>query len=85
MADISSQLQAQVNDALSQAQPISIQGAGTKQGLGRVVDVSEEQVVSTLEHTGIVSYDPVELVMTARAGTRLAEIDDLGDQSGRSR
>lgn len=32
-------------------------------------------MLDTRQHRGIVSYDPTELVLTARAGTPLAEIE----------
>ena len=34
------------------------------------------------EHRGIVSYDPTELVVTARAGTPLAELEATLDEAG---
>ncbi|MFT5420039.1 MAG: glycolate oxidase FAD binding subunit [Candidatus Endobugula sp.] len=54
--------------------PISIEGNGTKHLLGNRIN-SDAPVISTREHSGIINYEPVELVMTARAGTTLAEID----------
>ncbi len=74
MSDISQQLIDQVNSASAAKTPVSIQGGGTKLSLGRATDLTET-VISTKEHTGIVDYKPVELIMTARAGTSLAEID----------
>jgi glycolate oxidase FAD binding subunit len=74
MSDLTTELIDQVNSALTNKKRILIQGRGTKAFMGRNVDLSGE-VVSTREHTGIIKYEPVELVMTARAGTTLAEID----------
>jgi len=34
------------------------------------------------EHSGIVKYEPVELVLTARAGTKLSEIETALDEQG---
>lgn len=64
----------QVNHAYENKTPICIEGNGTKRSLGYSIN-SEHTVVSTSEHSGIINYEPVELVMTARAGTTLAEID----------
>ncbi len=74
MSDIASHLIEQVNTAASQQTPIVIQGNGTKQFMGRAFD-NNSNIISTAEHTGILNYEFVELVMTARAGTSLAEID----------
>ncbi|MFD1190218.1 glycolate oxidase subunit GlcE [Phenylobacterium conjunctum] len=52
--------------------PLRIAGAGTKAWYGRAV-VGE--VLDLTGHSGIVDYDPSELVVTARAGTPLAEIE----------
>lgn len=74
MSDISQQLQEQIKAAIDTKQTVIIQGNDTKHFLGRSVD-EDANIISTAEHTGIISYEPVELVMTARAGTTLAEID----------
>ncbi|BBI53026.1 hypothetical protein HORIV_54470 [Vreelandella olivaria] len=37
----------------------------------------EGQALQMAEHSGIVSYDPVELVVTVRAGTRLSELQQV--------
>lgn len=74
MSDISKQLVEQVQSAIADKQPVRIQGAGTKSHLGRTVDQSMN-LISTIEHAGVVEYTSAELIMTARAGTSLAEID----------
>lgn len=40
------------------------------------------KVLSTLEHAGIVYYEPTELVLTARAGTSLTEIESTLEAHG---
>ncbi|SET82609.1 glycolate oxidase FAD binding subunit [Marinobacter segnicrescens] len=72
MGDISQQLAEQVKQAAETGTALAITGGGSKPFLGRGL---RGQPLSLAEHTGIVSYEPVELVMTARAGTRLADID----------
>ena len=52
---------------------LRIVGGDTKRFYGRAVTGT---MLSVAGHTGIVSYDPAELVITARAGTLLAEIED---------
>ncbi|MGE8500051.1 MAG: glycolate oxidase subunit GlcE [Pseudomonas sp.] len=78
-ADTSAALLKQVNHALETATPLRIQGGNSKAFLGRRVD---GEVLDTRSHRGIVSYDPTELVITARAGTPLRELEAALDASG---
>lgn len=52
--------------------PLRLRGAGTKDWYGQAL-VGE--ILDTRAHQGIVSYDPAELVVTARCGTPLAEVE----------
>lgn len=79
MADQTSQLIEQVRAAADAGRKLAIQGGGTKAFMGRAVDADQE-VLSLAEHSGIVSYQPVELVMTARAGTSLTELKAALDE-----
>jgi glycolate oxidase FAD binding subunit len=54
--------------------PLVIQGGGSKTFYG---NADEGEVLSTRKLTGVVDYQPKELVLTARAGTPLAEIETL--------
>ncbi|MHC8332874.1 glycolate oxidase subunit GlcE [Pseudomonas sp. LB3P25] len=74
--DDSGSLLEQVNQALQNATPLRIQGANSKAFLGRIV---AGEVLDTRSHRGIVSYDPTELVITARCGTPLAELAEVLD------
>ena len=57
---------------LAAKQPISVIGGNTKTFLGgRLID----EPLSMCEHSGILSYEPTELVLTAKSGTTLAEIE----------
>ena len=69
--DNSAALLQQVNQALYSATPLRIQGADSKAFLGRPMT---GEVLDTRSHRGIVSYDPTELVITARCGTPLSEL-----------
>lgn len=77
MADISAQLRDQINAARQQGSALKIVGGGSKEFMGRDVGGS---VLNVGEHSGIVSYHPVELVLTARAGTPLSEIEAALDE-----
>ncbi len=53
--------------------PLHIRGGGTRAGFGNVV--TAEATLSSSSLTGIVEYNPAEMVLTARAGTPVAEIE----------
>ena len=64
--------------------PIAIAGSGSKRFLGEPVDTSTHDKLDMTAHRGIVSYEPGELVLTARAGTPLADIEAaLADEGQR--
>ena len=72
MTDLTKHLVQQVKHAPSRNQVFCIQGGSSKDFYGRR---PEGLPLKLSEHTGIVGYDPDELVITVRSGTRLAEID----------
>ena len=57
--------------ATASGTPLRIRGNGTKDWYGQQL---EGEVLDTTPYSGIVAYDPTELVITARAGTTLREI-----------
>lgn len=59
--------------ALSEEAPLELVGRGTKRRLGRPFQATHTLDLSAL--SGISSYEPEELVLTAAAGTPLAEIE----------
>jgi glycolate oxidase FAD binding subunit len=59
--------------AAAEGQPLEVAGRGTKRGLGRPVQAAHGIDLSDL--SGITLYEPEELVLSARAGTPLAEIE----------
>jgi glycolate oxidase FAD binding subunit len=66
------ELQDRIRDAAQALRPLRIRGGGSKEFYGRRV---EGDVVDTRAIAGIVDYEPTELVITARGGTPLADID----------
>ena len=72
--DQSAQLIEAVVAACAENTALAIHGGNTKRFYGRVVDARPLDVSG---HRGILHYEPTELVLTARAGTALAEIEKL--------
>jgi glycolate oxidase FAD binding subunit len=68
-----------IRAASADATPLGIRGGGTKDFYGNTVrrDAESREVLDTRPLSGIVSYEPSELVVTARAGTTLAELEAL--------
>jgi glycolate oxidase FAD binding subunit len=61
-----------IRSATAEGRPLRIRGGGTKDWYGQTL---EGDILDTRAHRGIISYDPAELVITARAGTPLLEIE----------
>ena len=72
MTDLSVSLRERVKQAAADHTPLRIRGGGTKDWYGQAL---EGEILETRGHRGIIAYDPAELVITARCGTPLAEID----------
>ncbi|MBW4934372.1 glycolate oxidase subunit GlcE [Marinobacter sp. F4206] len=83
MADNFQQLQEQVLHARDGGHKLNIVGGGTKAFMGREAD-PDAGTLSVGEHTGIVEYHPVELVLTVRAGTPLSEIEATLAEQGQA-
>jgi glycolate oxidase FAD binding subunit len=66
--------------ATAEEQPLEIIGRGTKRRYGRPLQTAHTLDLSALR--GIVSYEPAELVLTAAAGTPLAEIEHALTEKG---
>ena len=71
-ADQSAELKSRVDAALSNTQPLEIIGTGSKRFYGNSVDA---EALDVSHHRGVVAYEPTELVITARAGTPIAEVN----------
>jgi glycolate oxidase FAD binding subunit len=59
--------------AAAEETPLELLGAGTKRTFGRPVEADTEVALAGLAGIGL--YEPAELVMSAQAGTPLAEIE----------
>lgn len=68
-----------VVDAAASGRKLELRGHGTKADFGAP---REAEVVSLGRMTGVVDYDPAELVLTVRAGTLLSEVQALVASEG---
>jgi glycolate oxidase FAD binding subunit len=81
--DISQQLQQQIQQACKQATAQRIVGGNSKAFYGRADErMASAEILDVSSHRGVLSYEPTELVITARAGTPLNEIEKLLDDNG---
>lgn len=64
-----------VRAAASRGERLRLTGGGTASGLGR--PAQDEATLSTRAMSGITLYEPAEMVVGARAGTPLAEVEAL--------
>ena len=72
--DISSLLQQQVRESIQNKTSLYIHGGNSKLFYGNSVNA---EALDVSQHTGIISYEPTELCLTVRAGTRLSDIENL--------
>lgn len=79
MTDCSEHLVARIREANALRTPLRITGGDTKHFLGRQ---PQGEQVDISDHTGVLSYEPTELVLTVRAGTPIAETQAALNGSG---
>lgn len=70
--DISQALQQQVSDAVHSKTALKIVGGNSKAFYGRE---TTGEILDVSGHSGILNYEPTELVATVRAGTTLTELE----------
>ncbi len=78
MADMTSQLLAQVRDARAGGRRLRVSGARSKPWMATATG----ELLSVSGHRGVIQYEPSELVITVRAGTPLAELDAVLAEQG---
>jgi glycolate oxidase FAD binding subunit len=72
-------LQREVEQAAARATPLRLRGGGTKDFYG---NPPRGTILDTRGYAGIADYEPTELVVTARCGTPLAELEALVREKG---
>lgn len=72
MSESIEQFRAQIREAAKRGRVLRVRGGGSKGFYGRT---AAGEVLEVGAHRGIVSYEPSELVVTARAGTFLDELE----------
>ena len=77
--DDSERLIAEVSQALKDRTALTIRAGNSKAFLGHPV---QGVALDTRSHRGVISYDPTELVITARAGTPVEELNAVLDAAG---
>lgn len=73
------QIVERVRQAASTGTPLRIRGGGSKDFYGQSL---HGEVLDTRPLQGVVSYEPSELVITVRAGTPLAEVEEVLAERG---
>ena len=66
------ELQGRIREAAGRGAALCIRGGGSKDFYG---NPPRGEVLDTRSHAGIVSYEPTELVVTARCGTLLSDLE----------
>ncbi|HMM55322.1 MAG TPA: glycolate oxidase subunit GlcE [Candidatus Desulfobacillus sp.] len=79
MNDLTEQLRERVLAAATARAPLRIRGGGSKDFYG---NPPSGEPLETGGHRGIVAYEPTELVVTARCGTPLAELEAALEEKG---
>jgi glycolate oxidase FAD binding subunit len=79
MREVVEQLSGAIRKALEEKTTLRIRGGGSKDFYGAALN---GELLDTTPYAGIVSYEPTELVLTARAGTPLSEIEEALQAKG---
>jgi glycolate oxidase FAD binding subunit len=79
MNELIEQYQQQIRHAASNDQALRIRGGGSKDFYGGPLI---GDILNVAGYTGVIDYEPKELVLTVRAGTPLVEVEKLVDNAG---
>jgi glycolate oxidase FAD binding subunit len=77
--DMTTLMATRVRDAAKAGTPLRIRGGGSKDFYGQTLS---GDVLDMADYSGVISYEPSELVVTVRGGTPLAELEALLAEQG---
>lgn len=77
--DLQNEILDRVRSAVETKTPLAIRGGGSKDFYGHP---AKGEVLDVSGHSGVAGYDPGELVITCRAGTRLEDVRALLAENG---
>lgn len=72
-----------IREHAERSAPLALSGGGSRAGFGNAL-AAEATALSARALSGIVAYNPAEMVLTARAGTPVAEIEAAVAVNGQS-
>ncbi|MEM7043545.1 MAG: glycolate oxidase subunit GlcE [Pseudomonadota bacterium] len=75
-------LRSAVEQACADGRALDVVGTGSKRALGRPVKADDRLDLSGL--SGVIDYEPAELVLTARPATPLADVETLLAEAGQA-
>lgn len=73
-SDVLTLILARVQSAAATGTPLRLRGGGSKDFYGQALN---GDILDMSAYAGVISYEPSELVVTVRAGTRLADLEAL--------
>ncbi|MGV1771448.1 FAD-binding protein [Agrobacterium vitis] len=71
-----------IAESAATGRTLAIKGGGTRAGFGNRLET--DAILSSSGLSGIVAYNPAEMVLTAKAGTPMAEIEPAVTEKGQS-
>ncbi|MBG6071529.1 MULTISPECIES: glycolate oxidase subunit GlcE [unclassified Polaromonas] len=77
--DMTTLMATRIRDAAKAGTPLRIRGGGSKDFYGQTLS---GDVLDMADYSGVISYEPSELVVTVRGGTPLAELEALLAEQG---
>ncbi|GJL73651.1 MAG: glycolate oxidase subunit GlcE [Nitrosomonas sp.] len=82
MQEMIDQLSAAIRAATERKNPLQIRGGGTKDFYGDSLTGQNHDRLDVTACAGVIEYEPADLVVTAGAGTRLAELEAVLSKNG---
>ena len=74
------ELEQVIAELVADKNAVNIQSGGTKSALGH--ETSAQDMLDVSHLSGVIDYEPEELIITAHAGTPLSEIEGLLQEKG---